>query len=129
VVYSLVLASIALAAAASLYLRTPLKVDVIRDRAAIAREVEGGLVENVYRLQIMNTTEAPRAFVVSVRGLPDIHVWGEPTVGVPAATSRMVPVKVRAPQAAPGTHPIEFEVRALGVEDVAVTEHSVFIVR
>jgi hypothetical protein len=77
----------------------------------------------------MNTTEQARAFQVTVRGLPDIHVWGEPTVGVPAATSRMVPVKVRAAPAAPGTHPIEFEVRALGVEAVAVTEHSVFIVR
>jgi len=128
-VYSLILLAIALAAAATLYLRTPLKVDVIRDRAAIAREVEGGLIENVYRLQIMNTTEEARAFHVSVRGLPDIHVWGEPTVGVPAATSRMVPVKVRSAPAAPGTHPIEFEVRALGVEGVAVTEHSVFIVR
>jgi len=128
-VYSLILLAIALAAATTLYLRTPLKVDVIRDRAAIAREVEGGLIENVYRLQIMNTTEEARAFHVSVRGLPDIHVWGEPTVGVPAATSRMVPVKVRSAPAAPGTHPIEFEVRALGVEGVAVTEHSVFIVR
>ncbi|MFL6563505.1 MAG: cytochrome c oxidase accessory protein CcoG [Burkholderiales bacterium] len=128
-VYAAILASIATAATASLYLRTPLKVDVIRDRAAIAREVEGGLIENVYRLQIMNTTEQARAFHVSVRGLPEIHVWGEPTVGVPAATSRMVPVKVRAAPAATGTHPIEFEVRALGVEGVAVTEHSVFIVR
>ena len=128
-VYGLILASIATAAAASLYLRTPLKVDVIRDRAAIAREVEDGSIENVYRLQIMNTTEQARAYTVSVRGLPDIHVWGEPTVGVPAATSRMVPIKVRAAPAASGTHPIEFEVRALGVENVAVTEHSVFIVR
>ncbi|HJY76426.1 MAG TPA: cytochrome c oxidase accessory protein CcoG [Burkholderiales bacterium] len=128
-VYGVILASVATAAAASLYLRTPLKVDVIRDRAAIAREVEGGLIENVYRLQIMNTTEQARAYTVSVRGLPDIHVWGEPTVGVPAATSRMVPIKVRSAPAASGTHPIEFEVRALGVEGVAVTEHSVFIVR
>ena len=128
-VYSVILASVATAAAASLYLRTPLKVDVIRDRAAIAREVEGGLIENVYRLQIMNTTEEARAYTISVRGLPDIHVWGEPTVGVPAATGRMVPIKVRAAPAASGTHPIEFEVRALGVDGVAVTEHSVFIVR
>jgi len=128
-VYAAILASVATAAAASLYLRTPLKVDVIRDRAAIAREVEGGLIENVYRLQIMNTTEEARAFTITVRGLPDMHVWGEPTVGVPAATSRMVPIKVRAAPAASGTHPIEFEVRALGVENVVVTEHSVFIVR
>jgi len=128
-VYGFILFLIAVAAAASLYLRVPLKVDVIRDRAAIAREVEGGLIENVYRLQIMNTTEEARAFEISVSGLPGIQLWGEPTVGVPAAASRMVPVKVRAEPAQVGTHPIEFRVRALGVEGVSVTEDSVFIVR
>jgi cytochrome c oxidase accessory protein FixG len=128
-VYGFVLLAITVAAAASLYLRVPLKVDVIRDRAAIAREVEGGLIENVYRLQIMNTTEQARAFEISVSGLPGIQVWGEPTIGVPAATSRMVPVKVRAEPAQVGTHPIEFHVRALGTEGVAVREESVFIVR
>jgi cytochrome c oxidase accessory protein FixG len=128
-VYGSILLAVTIAAAASLYLRVPLKLDVIRDRAAIAREVEGGWVENVYRLQIMNTTEAGRAFEITVSGLADIHVEGEPTVGVPAATSRMVPVKVRAAPGTPGTHPIEFKVRALGVEGVAVSEKSVFIFR
>jgi cytochrome c oxidase accessory protein FixG len=128
-VYGFILLAITAAAAASLYLRVPLKVDVIRDRAAIAREVEGGLIENVYRLQIMNTTEEARAFEITVSGLPGIQVWGEPTVGVPAATSRMVPVKVRAEPAAVGTHPIEFQVRALGAGKASVREESVFIVR
>jgi cytochrome c oxidase accessory protein FixG len=128
-VYGFILLAITAAAAASLYLRVPLKVDVIRDRAAIAREVEGGLIENVYRLQIMNTTEQARAFEISVSGLPGIQVWGEPTIGVPAATSRMIPVKVRAEPARVGTHPIEFHVRALGTQGVAVREESVFIVR
>jgi cytochrome c oxidase accessory protein FixG len=128
-VYAAILLAVVAGAAASLYLRVPLKVDVIRDRAAIAREVEGGLVENVYRLQIMNTTEEARAFEITVTGLPGIHVWGEPTVGMPAAASRMVPVKVRAGGAAPGSHPIEFHVRALGASGVAVREESVFVVR
>jgi cytochrome c oxidase accessory protein FixG len=128
-VYGFILLAITAAAAASLYLRVPLKVDVIRDRAAIAREVDGGLIENVYRLQIMNTTEQARAFEITVSGLPGIQVWGEPTVGVPAASSRMVPVKVRAEPAAAGTHPIEFQVRALGADKVSVREESVFIVR
>lgn len=129
-VYSSILAAITLAAATSLWLRVPLKVDVIRDRAAIAREVEGGLIENVYRLQIMNTTEQARAFEIGASGLPGIHVWGESTIGVPAATSRMVPVRVRVePGQAPGSHPIEFTVSALGVESVTVRESAVFIVR
>jgi len=127
--YAGILLAVALAAGASLYLRVPLKVDVIRDRAAISREVDGGLIENVYRLQIMNTTEQARAFEITVSGLPGIHIWGESTVGMPAAASRMVPVKVRAEAAAPGSHPVQFTVRALGAHGVAVTERSLFIVR
>jgi hypothetical protein len=77
----------------------------------------------------MNTAEQARAFEISVSGLPGIQVWGEPTIGLPAASSRLVPVKVRAEPAAPGTHPIEFQVRALGVGGVSVREASVFIAR
>jgi cytochrome c oxidase accessory protein FixG len=129
-IYSLILLSIVAGMAASLVLRVPLKVDVIRDRAAIAREVDGGLIENVYRLQIMNTAEQARAFDINVSGLPGIGVWGENITGVPAAESRMVPVRVRADAATPaGSHPIEFTVRALGVAGVEVREGTVFIVR
>jgi len=129
-VYAAILAAVAIAAGVSLWLRTPLKVDVIRDRAAIAREVEGGLIENVYRLQIMNTTEQARAFEIAIQGLPGIHVWGGNTAGVPAATSRLVPVRVRVdPGQAPGSYPVEFTVTALGVQGVAVTEKATFVVR
>jgi cytochrome c oxidase accessory protein FixG len=128
--YSVILLTIAAGAAVSLYLRTPLKVDVIRDRAALAREVEGGLIENVYRLQIMNTVEEARAFEIRVDGLPGILVWGESITGVPAATSRMVPVRVRVESGpAPGSYPVHFTVTALGVDGVTVREPAVFIVR
>ena len=130
-VYGAVLLAIAIAAGASLYLRVPLKLDVIRDRAAIAREVEGGLIENVYRLQVMNTVEQARAYDLRVTGIPGIHVWGESIIGVGAATSRSVPIKVRIPAdaAKAGSHGIEFQLRAIGVDGVEVHERSVFIVR
>jgi cytochrome c oxidase accessory protein FixG len=129
-VYGLILLAVTIAAAASLYLRVPLKVDVIRDRAAIAREV-GDDIENVYRLQIMNTAEQDRLYQIRVRGLKDIEIEGPERVAVGPATSRMVPVRVRVErdEVQPGTHPIEFEVRAIGIEGVAVREKSVFIVR
>jgi cytochrome c oxidase accessory protein FixG len=130
-VYCAILTAIALAAGVSLALRVPLKLDVIRDRAAMAREVEGGLIENLYRLQVMNTAEQARAFELSVSGLPGIAVAGDATLGVPAATSRMVPVKLRVPPEGlkRGSHPIEFHLRALGAEGVEVRERSVFLVR
>jgi cytochrome c oxidase accessory protein FixG len=129
-VYASILAAIVIAMGASLWLRVPLKVDVIRDRAAIAREVEGGLIENVYRLQIMNTAEQARAFEIRASGLPGISVWGEGIAGVPPATSSMVPVRVRVDAGlAPGSYPIAFTVTAMGVEGVSVTESAAFIVR
>jgi len=130
-VYAAVLAAVVCAAAVALWLRVPLKVDVIRDRAAIAREVEDGQIENVYRLQIMNTTEAARVFEISVDGLPGLKLAGDARVEVGATATRMVPVRVRvAPgAAAPGTHPIRFTVGVAGLDDVRVTEKSVFIVR
>jgi cytochrome c oxidase accessory protein FixG len=132
--YTSVLLAITLALAASLAFKTTLKVDVIRDRAALSREVEDGRVENVYRLHIMNVTERPRAFEISAAagkdaagGVRDIELWGDTTVIVPGADNRTVPVRVRG-RAAPGTHPIEFRVRAIGAED-QVREKSVFLVR
>jgi cytochrome c oxidase accessory protein FixG len=130
-IYSAILLAVVLATAASLWLRVPLKVDVIRDRAAISREVEGGLIENVYRLQIMNTTETARDFDLRAEGLPGLRIAGEMRVPVDAAQTRMVTVRLRVPagQSAPGTHRVYFSVSAAGDAKIAVREKSVFIIR
>jgi cytochrome c oxidase accessory protein FixG len=130
-VYSAILWIVIIAAGVSLWNRVPLKVDVIRDRAAISREVEGGLIENVYRLQIMNTSESARAYRLSVSGIAGIRIPGETVIEVDGAASRMVPVSVRiAPgAAAAGTHRIDFGIESTDDASVAVREKSVFIVR
>ena len=132
-IYFAILLGIVAAAGASLYLRVPLKLDVIRDRAAIAREVAGGEVENLYRLQIINTTEQAQRYEIMVSGLHDIHLEGPAEVEVGAASSLVEPLKVRVhaerEHLTPGTYRIEFEVRAIGDKRVKVEEKSVFIVR
>jgi polyferredoxin len=60
-IYSAVLIALCIGMMASLVVRTPLKVDIVRDRAALSRIVAGGKLENVYRLQIMNATEGRSA--------------------------------------------------------------------
>ena len=129
--YTAILWTIIAAAAWGLWVRVPLKVDVIRDRAAIAREVEDGKIENVYRLQIMNTAETARTFAIRAEGLPTLEVASDPRALVGPTASRMLPVRVRIdPGAAgPGTHPIAFIVSGEDVEAVSVREKSVFIVR
>jgi polyferredoxin len=135
-VYSGILAAIVVAAGTTLYLRVPLKVDVIRDRASLAREVEGGAIENVYRLQLMNTEEKVRAVRIAVEGdaaaLGGLAVVeGARTVEVPATTTRSVAVRVRAePRAGRGSQPIEFVVRSAdaGGKPIVIREKSRFLI-
>jgi cytochrome c oxidase accessory protein FixG len=130
-VYGAILAGISTATVAGLALRVPLKVDVIRDRAAIAREAEDGRIENVYRLQIMNTAERPRVFEIAVAGQPSLDLASPPRVALGPTEVRSVAVRVRADPGvlAAGAHRIEFHVRAADDAAVAVLEKSVFLVR
>jgi cytochrome c oxidase accessory protein FixG len=132
-VYASILGGIALVAAASLWLRVPLKVDVIRDRSVLVREVAGGDVENVYQLMIINTAERERVFDIEATGLPTIHLEGETHVTVPASDSRVVPLRVRVHvepgSVSPGQHRIHFLVHAHDDPGVFRREPSIFIVR
>jgi cytochrome c oxidase accessory protein FixG len=130
-VYSAILGAVVLGAGASLALRVPLKVDVIRDRASLAREIPGGMLENVYRLQIMNTEERARTFRVQATGLPTLQVADEDTLTVAPASTTMMPVKLRIQigDTPVGAHKIEFEVRATDDPRVGARERSVFLVQ
>jgi len=128
--YTAILVAIVVAAALSLSARNPLKVDVLRDRGALAREAAPGVIENVYRVQIMNTDETPRRFTIGVSGLPGIKVVGiEQPVAIEAAGSKLLPLRlaVGAEVAPPGTHKVELHVRAVDDDKVARDEHTTFI--
>jgi cytochrome c oxidase accessory protein FixG len=128
-IYSGILLAISTAVFVSLWLRTPLKVDVIRDRGALARMVEQGRIENVFRLQIMNVTETPQRYSVAVRGLNGITLASEHEFEVLPAEVRSAVVRVQIPPGAtPGSYPIEFDIQAIGNEDVRVREAAAFLV-
>ncbi|HEY5634019.1 MAG TPA: cytochrome c oxidase accessory protein CcoG [Burkholderiaceae bacterium] len=130
-VYSSVLAALAIALLAHLALRIPLKVDVIRDRGALGREVENGQVENVYRLVLINSAEIPRTLRLGVGGIDSIYIASATEVSVPAANTQAVAVRVRVPPeraARPGMNPIEFSVTATDDASVSVREKSTFFV-
>ncbi len=128
-VYSGFLLAITAALAVALALRVPLKVDLIRDRGALAREADGDRVENVYRMQVSNTTEAPRAFSISASGLPGLAVASETRFEVGPAAVASIPLRLLADaeQVAPGSHKITIEVRAADDPEVAVRETTTFL--
>src|SRR5690606_12433760 len=109
--------------------REPLRVDVIRDRAALAREVEGGMIENVYSLQVMNMSEQARSFHFSVSGLPGVTVDGENLIEIGPAATQSVTLRVLVPydSGKPGANPIEFEVRADDDPSLSLREETTFL--
>jgi cytochrome c oxidase accessory protein FixG len=129
-VYSAILLAITVAVFTSLALRTPLKVDVIRDRGALARMVEQGRIENVFRLQIMNATESTQRYRISVSGLPGIELASTAEVEVLATEVRSAAVRVQIPPGAAtsGSHTIVFEVRSSGEDVSHVSEKAAFLV-
>jgi cytochrome c oxidase accessory protein FixG len=136
IAYSVVLLAIVGVAAWSIATRIPLRVDVIRDRGALARETVPGQIENVYRVQIMNTDEKSRRYTLSARGLSGLDVAGvaQPVELDPVST-RLVAVRLAAPleppggaPPGPGTHRVEIIVQAIDDPHVIRHEQSTFII-
>ena len=135
-VYTAIMLAITLAFAASLSLRSSFRVDVVRDRGALARLVEDGRVENVYRLQLMNATELPQRYRIGVDGLPDAVLASDSEVEVGATASRWVPVSVQIPpqvasRLGAGAHTMRFRISRIDAAATAgptVTEKSTFVV-
>ena len=136
-IYAAIVLVIAALFAGSLAMRNPLKVDVMRDRGVLAREAAPGVIENVYRLQLMNTDEKPRRYVISAVGMPGLEVLGvQQPVALAGLATRLLPLRLQLPVEAtapgadlqPGTHPIEFVVRAVDDTKVVRHEKSAFII-
>jgi cytochrome c oxidase accessory protein FixG len=128
-VYTGILLSVVVAMLVSLSLRIPFKVDVVRDRAALARVVSGGKIENIYRLQIMNATERKQTFSLQANGLSGLELVTENSVVVEPAQALWVPVRLQVPAdaAGSGSHTIHFEIES---KDGAghLSEKSVFLI-
>jgi cytochrome c oxidase accessory protein FixG len=140
-VYGVLLLGIGAAFVTSLALRAPFKADVVRDRGALARLVEAGHIENVYRLQLMNATESPQRFHIAPEGLPGatLHGWNDVEVGPTEA--RWVPVAVQLPPMAAaalgaGAHPMRFRISLVAgsagdgghAEGAVAHEKSTFVI-
>jgi cytochrome c oxidase accessory protein FixG len=132
-IYSTVLILLVVGLLSSLWLRTPFKVDIVRDRSVLARLVEGGMLENVYRLQIMNATEDTHQYKLNVSGLENAKVEFEgkenAIIEVEPAEARWVVVDIEIPDGSleAGKHKIQFEIEEIESKKT-LTEKSIFLV-
>ena len=128
-VYATILIALISVLVGSLATRTPLILDVIRDRNTLYREAAGGIIENIYTLKIINQHHDMREFELSVSGLDGITLDGVPEPLVVAGGEVLsLPVRVRAQRdTAYGIMHIEFNITAVDDPGVAVREDSRFL--
>jgi cytochrome c oxidase accessory protein FixG len=132
-IYAAILSLLTIAVLGTLFTRQPLKVDIIRDRGALAREVEGRFIENTYQLQVINTAERAERFTVAVSGLPGLQVADLEALEVPATTKKMFIIRLRAPieeltAVSKGSHRVGVLVSSTETPGVMVNERTMFFV-
>ena len=129
--YSFILGAITIAFIWGLATKPQLRVDVIRDRGTLSREVEGGLIENVFRLQVMNVTEQAHRYSLAVSGLEHAELIGDPVIEVAAASNKNVMLQVRVPPESGirGSNPIYFDIKALDDNKIAIHEKAMFLIQ
>ncbi|MEO6280086.1 cytochrome c oxidase accessory protein CcoG [Roseateles sp.] len=130
-IYGSLLLALSMAVLWSLASRHDFRVDIVRDRATLARQVEDGWIENLYRLQLMNATEAPQQLTVEADGLAGLQLSRATRVTLAPTEARWVTVTLRLPpeaasQLTPGAQPIRWVVRSAAGDSVA--EKSTFVV-
>ena len=71
-VYALILIGITIGAFYSILNRTPIGMDVIRDRNSLYRETNDGLIENVYIIKLLNMDNQDHSYTLTAEGIPEL---------------------------------------------------------
>jgi cytochrome c oxidase accessory protein FixG len=114
---------------AALYLRTPVALDVIRDRNALYRESRPGFIENVYSLRVINKDQESHVYDVTVAGLPTVRIETDPsTIEVGAGEVYAVAARVLIEDGAVGSggHDVMFTLTATDDPELTTTERGRF---
>lgn len=129
-VYAMILTGITISAFYAILNRTPLALDVIRDRNTLYRETDNGLIENVYIMKIMNMDQQPHTYSLSVTGMDNV-VLRMDTVDIEVNSGEVIelPVRVQVDGDAieKRSSEISFHLVASDADNLYVTEDARFI--
>jgi len=129
IVYATLLLVLSTGLVYSMATRTPVILDVIRDRNTLYREITDDRVENIYTLKLINQSDAPRSFVLAVSGVDGIELDGvADAVLVEGGGVLSLPVRARAHRdSAYGINTIHFSATATDDPNISVQEDSRFL--
>jgi cytochrome c oxidase accessory protein FixG len=113
----------------SMVTRTPVILDVIRDRNTLYRELPNDVIENSYTVKIINQSNDARDFHMAVDGVPGLTLDGvADEITVAGGKVLSLPVRARTHRDnAYGIMNITFTVTAADDDGVVVVEDSRFL--
>lgn len=128
-IYALILLAGASALVYSLLTRTPLIMDVLRDRNALFREVHGDHVENAYVLKVINLDAMPHRYRLEAAGLDELTIVAPSTViEIPPGSVSTLSARLQVPSdKAGGIHVIALTLTATDDARITVRERTRFI--
>lgn len=110
--------------------RTPMHVNVLRDRAFLVRETNQGQLENAYQLKVFNADARPHRLQLQVAGLPGATVQTDPPQPLLPAQGQVsfyARVQIDPAHGQRQAQPIRLQVVSLDDPAMVKTEDSVFI--
>ena len=92
--------------------------------------MEDGIIENVYRLQVMNTTEQSHSYRITVSGMDSLTQATTDVVTLGPTETLAHAIRLRAAHGAgkQGSNKIHITLQALDDPSLQVTEPAVFFV-
>ena len=110
--------------------RAPLKLALTHDRALALRTLDGGVVENVYRMHVINTDRRAHRYRIVVSGLDTLALDSPAQLDVEGGAGRVLPLRLQADGAAgrAGANRIVVELVALDQPGQRVRQDTVFFI-
>lgn len=128
-VYMLILTIFTSLFAYTLSQRSPISLDIIRDRNQLYRETQG-LIENIYTLKLINMDEQDYEFVLKAEGIDDLILLNDKEIiFVESGKVADLPVRIRAAEEdlKGRSTEIQFTLSVKGDDDLSITETGKFL--
>ena len=74
--------------------RSPVSMDIIRDRNELSKENFNGDIENVYTLKILNKSQTNNTYRLSIKGIENTKWHGEQVINVEGAAVYTLPMSI-----------------------------------
>lgn len=130
IIYFILLVIISSALIYKMATRIPLELDIIRDRNALYRETNEGLIENIYTLKVINMDDKSHEYTLAIVGIKGMEVIQKaPRIIVQSGEVFELPISIRVDpiNLKRAAQSLEFDLISTSNPDIKVNETGRFI--